>query len=154
MTQFIPQAAIILVSAVAEDLLRVMDKVPTLQATTLHCKVIANLGELRSQQTDSDNTPPTPFPCMFRPGPSQHPQPPTTKSTAVQRTIKSHSSSVYALFSDWKESLWKDINYFAMFLINSIHAFSHTNKTEFLRWTSKLVRNNTRWILFSKLSCF
>lgn len=147
MRQFIPQAAVILVSAVEEDLLRATDKVSTLWAPTLHCKVISNLSKLNSHRLLLTTYHPHPFPACSDLVLPWHPQPPTTESSAVQRTEKSHSSSIYALFSSvqWLRKISLQGNQlFCHVSVNSIHSFSHTNKTELLHWTSKLVGNNNR----------
>ena len=46
-----------------------------------------------------------------------HPWSLTAESSALHRTMKSHCSSIYALFSGWEESVCKEIVYFSVSLL-------------------------------------
>lgn len=144
MRQFIHQAAVILVSAVEEDLLRAVDKVWTLQAATPHCKVISNLSGLSSQQTASDNIPSTPFPCMLKPGPSPAYTASNYRTHCSSKNNKASQLQCLCFVQRLRRISLQGDHFFCHVSVNSRHSSSHTNKIELRQGISKLVRNNNR----------
>lgn len=130
MRQFIPQAA------VEEDLLRATDKVSTLQAVTPLCKVISNLSGLSSQQTASDNMPPTPSPCVFRPGPSLASTASNYWKHCSSKNKKDSQLQCLCFVQQLRTINLQGDQLFCHVSVNSRHSISHTNKTEFLHLTS------------------
>lgn len=116
MGQFIPQAGTNLALA-AEDLLRAMTRSQPSRQQHLSAKLISNLSGSSTSRLPLTTHHPQPLPACSDLLLSWHPPPPPTQSSAAQIAIKSHSSSVYALLSGWEESVCKEINYFAMFLL-------------------------------------
>lgn len=115
----------------------------TLWAATLRCKVISNLSKLNSQQTSSDNIPPTPSAYMSRPGLSLASWVSNYRKQCCSKNNKV-SLLQYLCSVQWLRRISLERNcLFCHVAVNSTHFFSPQIKQNFyfgcLSWSERSI---------------